>query len=95
MIQISLLADDLTLILQDLKSIEYATQLLNKFSLCSCLIINIEKTKAKHFGKPITIDHYLHGLSWIKTPLETLGIYITNNHEDNSFKHLEIKKTIN
>ncbi len=79
----SILADDLTLILQDLKSIEYALNLSNKFSLCSGLIINIEKTKAKNLGKPITADHHPHGLSWIKTRLETLGIYITNNHEDN------------
>ncbi len=83
MIKISLLANDLTLILQDLKSIEYALKLLNKFSLCSGLIINIEKTKAKHLGTSITADHYSLGLSWIKTPFETLGIYITNNHEDN------------
>ncbi len=83
MIKISLLAYDLTIILQDLKSIEYALKLLNKFSLCSGLIINIEKTKAKYLGKPITADHYPDGLSWIKTLLETLGIYISNNHEDN------------
>ncbi len=69
MTKIRLLADDLTLILQDLKAIEYALKLLNKFSLCSGLIINIGKTKAKHLGKPIMADHYPHGLSWIK-PLE-------------------------
>ncbi len=63
MIKISLLADDLTLILLN-------------------LIINIEKTKVK-LGKPINADYYPHGLSWIKTPLETFGIYITNNHEEN------------
>ncbi len=74
MIKISLLADDLTLILQDLKSIEYALKLLNKFSLCSGLIINIEKAKAIFWEKSITSDHYPHSLSWIKTPLETLGI---------------------
>ncbi len=31
----------------------------------------------------LTSDHYPHGLSWMKTPLETLGIYITNNSEKN------------
>ncbi len=40
------------------------------------LSINTEKTKAKHLGKPLTFDHYPHGFSWIKTPLETLGIFI-------------------
>ncbi len=45
--------------------------------------INIDKTKSKHLGKPLTSYHYPHGLSWIKTPLETLGIFITNNPEEN------------
>ncbi len=47
MIKVSTLADNLTLILQDLTSIENALKLLNMFSLCSGLKINIEKTKAK------------------------------------------------
>ncbi len=29
------------------------------------------------------LDHFSHGLSWIKTPLETLGIHIMNNQEEN------------
>ncbi len=42
-IKLSMLADGLTLILQDLKSIENALKLLDDFSRCSGLIINIEK----------------------------------------------------
>ncbi len=57
--------------------------MLKNFSLCSGLRINIEKTKATNIGITLTSDHYPHGLSWIKTPLETLGIYITNNSEEN------------
>ncbi len=34
-------------------------------------------------GITLTLDHYPHGLSWIKTPLETLGIYISNNSLEN------------
>ncbi len=45
-IKLSMLTDDLTLILQDLKSIENALKLLDYFSRCSGLSINIEKTKA-------------------------------------------------
>ena len=82
-IKLSMLADDLTLILQDLKSIANALKLLKSFSLCSGLTINTEKTKVKNLGPPLSADHYPHGLSWIKTPLETLGIYITNNAEEN------------
>ncbi len=40
-------ADDLTLILQDLKSVENALKVLKNFSLCSGLRINIEKIQAK------------------------------------------------
>ncbi len=58
-----MLADDLTLILQDLKSIENALKLLDDFSRCSGLSTNIDKTKAKHFEKPLTSDHYPYGLS--------------------------------
>ncbi len=75
----TLLADDLTLILKDLLSVENALKLLRKFSHCFGLKINIDKTKAKSIGRSLTP----HGLSWIKTPLETIGIYITNNHDDN------------
>ncbi len=82
-IKLSMLADNLTLILQDLKSVENALKLLKNFNLYFGLRINIEKTNAKNIGITLTSDHYLHGLSWIKTPFETLGIYITNNSEEN------------
>ncbi len=64
------------------------------FSRCSGLNINIEKTKAKHLGKPLTSDHYPHGLSWIKSPLEILGIFITNNPEDNLKDNFKPKLSI-
>ncbi len=70
-----MLADDLTIILQDFKSIENALKLLDDFSRCSGLRINIDKKKAKHLGKPLTSDHYPCALSWIMTPLETVGIF--------------------
>ncbi len=82
-VKLSMLADDLTLILQDLKSVENALKLLKNVSFSSGLRINIEKNKAKNLGITLRSDHYPHGLSWIKTPLETLGIYITNNSEEN------------
>ncbi len=82
-IKLSMLADDLTLILTDLVSVENALKLLNKYTQCSGRKINIGKTKAKHHGCSNTSDYYSHGLSWIKTPLETLGVHITNNEEEN------------
>ncbi len=77
-----MLADDLTLILTNLGSVENALKLLNKFSQCSGFKINIDKTKTKGIGTSKSPEYYHHGLSWIKTPIETLGIHITNNLEE-------------
>ncbi len=78
-IKLSMLADDLTLILTNLGSVENALKLLNKFSQCSGLKMNIDKTKAKSIGTSESPEHYHHG---IKTPIETLGIHIINNLEE-------------
>ncbi len=72
----------LTLILKDLQSIENAIKLLNSFSL---------KTKVKSLDNDVTANHYPHSLSCITTPLETLGIYITNNPEENLNYNFKIK----
>ncbi len=48
-IKLSILADDLTLILTNLVSFENALKLLNKFSQCSGLKINTNKTKRKKY----------------------------------------------
>ncbi len=53
------------------------------FRLFSGLNINIETNKVKNLGTFIAAAYYPHGLFWVKTPLKTLGIYITNNAEDN------------
>ncbi len=82
-IKVTMLADDLTLILKDLLWLDNALKLLKTFSHCSELKINIDKTKAKSMESSLTPDHCPHDLSWIKTPLETLAIYITNNHDEN------------
>ncbi len=77
-----MLADDLSIILTNLGSVENALKLLNKFSQCSGLKINIDKTKAKSIGTSESPEHYHHGLSLINTLIETLGIHITNNLEE-------------
>ncbi len=81
-IKISLLADDMTLILQNLQSVENTITTLKPFHKCSGLKTNIEKTKAKYIGRVLEPDYFPHGLSWIKTPLETLGIHITTNPDE-------------
>ncbi len=58
----------ITLILQDLDSVENTIKTPKFLHKCSGLKINIEKTKAKHIGKILQRDNFPHGLSWIKTP---------------------------
>ncbi len=67
------------LILLDQNSVKHSLDVLNVFSQCAGLNINIDKTKAKYIGLLMNCDHFQHGLSWIKTPIETLSIAITAN----------------
>ncbi len=85
-IKLCLLADDRTLILHDLDSVKNTNDLLKKFSFSAGLKINIDKTQAKYIGTLSSCNYYPHGLSWIKTHLETLGITICDNGEI-SYKH--------
>ncbi len=42
----------------------------------------------------MSCNYFLHGLSWIKTPIETLGITITDNDEAN-FKYNSQQRILN
>ncbi len=82
-IKINLLADDMTLLLQNLTSVKNVLNILAYFHKCSGLKINLDKSNAKYIGSLTDDDNFPHGLSWIKTPLETLGISIVNNSDMN------------
>ncbi len=71
------------MILADLISVKIFLAVLNIFTKCS---INIDKTQAKYIGSKLTCDYFPHGLSYIKTPIQTLGIVITDN-EDKKYKY--------
>ncbi len=62
-IKISLLADDITLILLDLDYVKNSLTILKRFSNCSGLKINVDKTKEKYIGSLMHYDHFPHGLS--------------------------------
>ncbi len=85
-IKISLLADDINLILLNLDLVKNSLTVLERFSNCAGLKINVDKTKAKFIGSLMSCDHIPHCLSWIKIPTETLGITITDNDQAN-FKY--------
>ena len=82
-IKISLLADDITLLLHDISSLTTVIQTLSFFKNCAGLKINLDKSNAKYIGTLTTCDYFPHGLSWIKTPIETLGIAIVDDHNQN------------
>ncbi len=60
-----------------------AIRILKSFEICAELKINVDKTQAKYIGLLSLSDYFPRGRSCIKTPLETLGIVIINNDEDN------------
>ncbi len=85
-IKISLQADDIKMILADLISVKNSLNVLNIFTKCSGLNINIDKRQAKYICSKLTYDYFPDDLSWIKTPIQTLGIAIRHN-EDKNYKY--------
>ena len=82
-LKISQLADDTTLILRDVKSIEYVKQILHNFFLHSGLKTNIDKTQAFILGKHKKRIKDTYGLKWCDGPISMLGLYICENEIDN------------
>ncbi len=93
-IKISLLADDITMVLADLISVKNSLTVLNIFTKCSGLKVNIHKTQAKYIGSKVTCDYFPYGLSWINTPTQSLGIVITDN-EDKNYNYNFQNKIVN
>ncbi len=99
-IKISLPADDITLILSDINSVQNSFKIPKSFSKCAGLKINVDKTQAKYIESLISYDRFIRGVSWIKTPIETLGIVITGNDGTNYKYNLHqriftLKSTLN
>ncbi len=54
-----------------------------------CLKIKLDKSNAKYIGFCRDYDYFPHVLSWIKTPLKTLGISIVDNSDMNYKLHFQ------
>ncbi len=87
------MADYIALLLAEIDSVKTSLNMFKEFSLCAGLKINVEKIK-KYIGTLARCAHLHHGLSRIKTPIETLGIVITDNN-DNNYKHNFQQRIIN
>ncbi len=67
-------ADDTTMFLRDVKSVQNLLKILHSFAKCSGLKMNIEKTEAMWIGQNRSSEHKPQNLSWNKT-IKILGIY--------------------
>ena len=76
--KINQLADDTTLYLSEVSSFQKALETLEKFSVCSGLCINREKTEVV----PINVQPFVNnnlGISWQKGSFKLLGIWFSSN----------------
>ncbi len=99
-ITICLRTNDITMILEDHISVKNYLTVLNIFIKCSGININIDETQAEYIGSKLTCDYFPHGISWINTPIHTLGIVITDNENKNykcnfQNKIANLKNTLN
>ena len=75
-------ADDATLILSDLRSIENSLLEINNFGNLAGPKLNIEKTKGIWLGslKNLGLRKFCN-ITWTGNPVKCLGIYLGHNHE--------------
>ena len=80
-IKISQLADDTTLYLADISSLKNALLLLERFSVCSGLCINRDKTEVIPLNIQ-NVDTYKLGIFWQKGSFKMLGIWFSSNEDE-------------
>ena len=92
-------ADDLTVTLDNLKSVEALFTLLENFEKCSGLKVNQRKTEAMWLGASRNDNASPLGLKWKKC-VKALGIYYTYDNKESDQKNFfdklaSVKKEIN
>jgi exonuclease III len=88
--KISQYADDTCLYLQDEGSLENALLIFQKFSKCSGLNINMEKSEAIWIGASSNYRHKPFKLKWTQGAT-CLGVYISNNLEEMTRTNIDTK----
>ena len=79
--KISQLADDTTLYLADISSLKNSLLLLERFSVCSGLCINKDKTEVIPLNIQ-NVDKHKLGISWQKGSFKMLGIWFSSNEDE-------------
>ncbi len=102
-LKVSLLADDITMLLNDLTSVKSSRVVLKDFHQCSGLKINVDKN-ANYLDNN---DYFPHGIWWIIMPIDTrhhhhwqlrtklqTQLSKKNHQPENNTQYLETEKTI-
>ena len=89
--KISQFADDTTLLLSNLTSVQNSLTLVDQFGSISGLSLNVEKTKALWLGPWRFKNSKPFGLKWTKDPVRALGTFISYNEKENNKKNIDRK----
>ena len=82
--KISQFADDTTLFLRNLNSVQNSITLVDQFGDISGLSLNVEKTKALWLGPWRFNSSKPFGLKWTTDPVRALGIFISYDVKENN-----------
>ena len=91
MFKLTQYADDLTLTVRDLESVNNALALLDKFGNCSGLKINTTKTEGMLLGSLREMIHIKHNVKFSNTCIKLLGIFISNNSQEIIMENFQSK----
>ena len=89
--KLSLYADDMTIVVQDINSAQKAFALLKTFSTHSGLKVNIKKSEGMWIGSLKNNMDQPFGIKWPKTPIKALGIYHSCNKISAASKNFDDK----
>lgn len=87
--KITQLADDTTLFLKDLKSLQNIIKLLSQYRNISGLSLNKKKTEILQIGAPLTSNYSLYNLNWVKERIYALGTWFYKDHNESINKTYE------
>ena len=90
-ITITQMADDTTLFLKDLNSVQKCLKILNHFSKCAGLKLNKDKTEAFQLGINTHAIKDKFGLKWVNGPIKVTGIWVGKNIKSLSVSAIEEK----
>ena len=90
-ITITQMADDTTLFLKDLNSVQNCLKILNHFNKCAGLKLNKDKTEAFQLGINSHTIQAKYGLKWVNGPIKVTGIWVGKNMQSLSVDSIEEK----